>query len=208
VPELALPATRNLVHLAVQHQAVYLLIPDDSPSLFAAPDGIHFARLTQPCSVSSAGEGFSPVALAASSPGDLAVLCGDGAAAGSERKRVFVSSDAGHTFRSVAEPPFSGDVGDIAAATPSTLAITAASGASYVYRTGGADATWTTPLEMGDGGVGWNDLGFTDSSHGVIVYGPAARWLMYASPPNGLGRLFLTDDGGVGWYPVNLEVKH
>jgi len=116
--------------------------------------------------------------------------------------------DAGHTFRSVAEPPFSGDVGDIAAATPSTLAITAASGASYVYRTGGADATWTTPLEMGDGGVVWNDLGFTDSSHGLSVYGPAARWLMYASPPNGLGRLFLTDDGGVGWYPVNLEVKH
>jgi photosystem II stability/assembly factor-like uncharacterized protein len=189
--------------LQLQGSAVYLLASATSTFL-GAEDGIHFEQLADPC---TSQDGFlsQPVSFALSTPSDLAVLCGGGAAAGSEMKEVLVSSDGGNSYKQVAGPPFGGGAGEIAAASPSTLVVSAISGASSLYRTSGADAAWSIPLEFGDGGIGFTDLGFTDSTDGVVIRGPNPIVSLASLNQPGLGTLYLTDDAGATWSAVNIN---
>jgi photosystem II stability/assembly factor-like uncharacterized protein len=65
--------------------------------------------------------------------------------------------------------------------------ITATSGASFLYRTTDAGATWTTVFEDGSGGAPIADLGFTDATHGFAVLGTQPSVLL------------TTTDGGASW---------
>ncbi len=202
-----LPPRTHSVDLQVQGHAVYLLAEGGgTATILGSPDGSHFAVLPDPCP--TAGPGYwSTVDLSASTPTDLAVLCAGNAAAGSEQKQVFVSTDGGHTYRQVAVPPFLGDAGAIAAATPTTLVVSARSGASWLYRTTGAGTGWTAAITFDDGGMGVTDLGFTDATHGVVVHAPPGGLLQLvgtAPATAGLGTLYLTDDAGASWYPVTI----
>lgn len=183
-----LPSTGG-AEVALFGPAVYVLIPGATPVLRLSTDGTHFAGLAKPCPA-----GFGIGRIAVSSAHDLAVLCAGNAAAGSVSKVVFLSADSGATYHPVADAPLGGDPVDLAAATPTTFALAAASGASEVYRTTGSDTAWSTPLSFGDGGAGWADLGFTDASHGVVVYAPRAS-----------GVVYLTDDAGATWHPVTFK---
>jgi photosystem II stability/assembly factor-like uncharacterized protein len=199
VPGLSIPSREAT--LALQRQAVYVLAPGSPAMFLLAADGTHFSRLADPCQA-----GFQPSGLAASTPRDIAVVCAGNGAAGSLQKHVLVSSDGGRTYRSLPDAPLPGTVQAIAAASPTTLAIATASGASWIYRTAGQDTTWTTPLSFDDGGIGWNDLGFTDAEHGVVVHAPAARALGFGeNPPPALGAVYLTDDGGATWHATPLN---
>jgi hypothetical protein len=54
---------------------------------------------------------------------------------------------------------------------------------------------------VGDGGVGFNDLGFTTTSDGVVVYAPATTDGNNDRRP---GRLLLTSNGGATWHAVRF----
>jgi len=202
----ALPQSASPTVLDVRGSAVYLLLASQN-YFIGARDGLHFVKFGEPCPSSHTGPGYGPADLAVSSAMDLAILCGGGVAAGSESKKAYVSTDDGRTFHQIATPPFSGDVGELAAASPTTLLMTAQSGASFVYRTSGTDSRWTTPLEIGDGGMGFYDLDFTDAVHGAVIHGPAALLFLSAGQINLLpdpGELYITNDGGNSWHQVVL----
>lgn len=174
--------------IALHGSAVYLAV---GQQLIGSADGTTFAPITDPCPASS---DFFPAALTVTNPAEVEVLCAGQPGAGSSAKRVYVSTDSGHTYHPLADAPQGGQVDGFAAASPTTIAISAASGASEIYRTSGAGTTWSTPLTFGDGGAGFADLGFTDSTHGVAVSSPGQN-----------GRVYLTDTAGASWYPVAFK---
>jgi hypothetical protein len=49
---------------------------------------------------------------------------------------------------------------------------------------------------IGDGGAGWNDIGYVSSTVAWVVYGPADF--------SGIGQLWATRDAGQHWAPVKL----
>ncbi|MCL2583853.1 MAG: hypothetical protein FWE35_15525 [Streptosporangiales bacterium] len=139
------------------------------------------------------------VAVAVTGPKSLALLCAGGAAAGSVRKTVYVSSDGGAQWTKAGSPAPGGDPYGIAGGTASRLVVGADSGASWLYSSANGGRTWGTAFEKGDGGMGFNDLGFTNSGDGSVVYAPVT------TDDNGLhdpGRLLLTGDGGSAWHVV------
>jgi hypothetical protein len=209
VPGVVLPGDREEVALGVRGSAVYLLV-GGTRYFVGATDGRHFVKVTDPCPPVQAAPGYALASLALPAAKTLAVLCGDGVAAGSEPKAVYVSTDGGRTYRQVATPPREGDVGELAAGSSTTLVMTAQSGASWVFRTAGTDTKWTTTLTFADGGIGLGDLSFTDSAHGAVIHAPADPVLFplsskYPAHLPDPGTLFLTDDGGISWQPVVVD---
>ena len=51
-----------------------------------------------------------------------------------------------------------------------------------------------TPEDLGDGGIGWNDIAFTTDQTAFVVHGPAAR-----CGGHGPGELWKSTDGGLTW---------
>jgi len=165
--------------------------------LITSSDGATWRTLPDPCA--GLGEEW---ALAGVAPVDVThvyLLCGGGAAAGSEEKKVLFSSNGGLTATPTAvDPPRSGDVRDIAAASTNVVALSAQSGASWVYRSGDGGHSWPAVLQQGDGGFGYWDLGFTTSTQGVVIYG---------QPDMGAGmptKLLMTRDAGASWAAVTF----
>ncbi len=197
-------AAQSAPEIATSGTAVVVLAADASrPQLLGAPDGLHFAILHNPCPAPTPAGGFAPGAVALGSARSVAVLCVGGAGAGSVEKAAYVSTTFGRTFQRIADPPLGGDPGQLAAASPTTLVLAAASGATWLYRTTGPDSRWTTAREFGDGGVGFTDLSFSDPLHGAAVYGQAtlAETLTSGAPAH-LASVFLTDNGGRTWFPI------
>ena len=75
------------------------------------------------------------------------------------------------------------------------------SGASWLYHSGDSAARWGTAYQAGDGGQGWNDLGFTSATDGVVVHGPA---ITDANSEGRPGQLLLTSNGGATWQLVHF----
>jgi hypothetical protein len=174
--------------IAPQAAAVYVL---SGTTFLHSSDGTTFTALASPCP-----SGFGLGSIAASTATNVEALCVGDPGAGSSTKDVFVSANAGATFTQIAQAPRGGQPTSIAAGSPTTIAIAAASGASWIYEATGTDATWATPLSLSDGGAGWGDLGFTDATHGVVIHGPGA---------GGPGTVYLTDNGGTSWGEVPLQ---
>jgi hypothetical protein len=156
--------------------------------------GSSWHRLVNPCATTGADLALAGVAPVSTS--DLFELCAGDPGAGSETKVVLFSSDGGaHATATSAAPARGGIASGIAAASTAVVAVPAASGASYVYRSGDGGRTWTTPLSQGDGGVGYFDVGFTTATQGVAVYG---------NPAQGSSSLLMTHDAGATWKPVTF----
>jgi hypothetical protein len=151
-------------------------------------------RLANPCA--AAGADLALVGVAPVSTSALFELCAGDPGAGSETKVVLFSSDGGvHATATSAAPARGGLASGIAAASTSVVAVPAASGGSYVYRSADGGHTWATPLSQGDGGVGYFDVGFTTATQGVAVYG---------NPAQGSSSLLMTHDAGATWKPVTF----
>jgi hypothetical protein len=160
--------------------------------------GISTVDRSGPCSTASIE---APVSIAVTGPNGLAVLCAGNGAAGSVDKTVYVSDDLGAHWTKAGSPAAGGDPEGLSAGSTSQLVVSAASGASMLYYSADGGAQWTTAYDEGDGGLGFNDLGFTTPADGVVVYGPAQSDGNAESRP---GWLLLTSNGGESWQPVSF----
>jgi photosystem II stability/assembly factor-like uncharacterized protein len=160
--------------------------------------GLTYTTRATPCT----HEGVAlATSVAVTGPDGLALLCAGQGAMGSVEKTVYVSADLGATWTKGGPPALGGDPFAIAAATPTRLVVAAESGASWLYYSGDSASTWGTAYEAGDGGQGWNDLGFTTTSDGVVVHGPAIQDGNAGGRP---GQLLFTSDGGATWQLVRF----
>ena len=182
--------------IATQARVAVLL---DGRSVVVTEDGGRtVARHATPC---AGGSGSAGTAVAVTGTSSLALLCAGDAAMGSVRKTVYVSGDLGATWAKAGSPPFAGDPWGISAGTGTAQVVAAASGASWLYYSPDGGARWLTVFTAGDGGAGFNDLGFTTAANGVAVYGPVYQNGNSSGLP---GKLLLTSDGGASWTAVKF----
>jgi hypothetical protein len=181
---------------AIATQARVAAVLDGDDVIVTANGGISTVTHAGPCSTAGIE---APVSLAVTGPNGLALLCGGDGAAGSVDKTVFVSDDLGAHWSVAGSPARGGDPEEMSAGSASQLVVAAASGASMLYYSADGGAQWTTAYYEGDGGLGFNDLGFTTPADGVAVYGPALSDSNAESRP---GWLLLTSNGGASWHPV------
>jgi hypothetical protein len=181
--------------LAPHGNTVWVVVNGGGTSTFAmVVGGSSWHQLANPCAAS--GPDLALAGVAPVSTTQLFELCAGDPGAGSETKVVLFSSDGGaHATATSAAPSRGGIASGIAAASTAVVAVPAASGASYVYRSADGGHTWATPLNQGDGGVGYFDVGFTTATQGVAVYG---------NPAQGNSSLLMTHDAGATWKPVTF----
>jgi len=180
-------------------QARVAAILDGTSVVVTADGGQSTSDEATPCT--SQGVKYA-TSVAVTGPESLALLCSGSAGMGSVSKTIYVSSDLGqHWTQTAGAPPRGGDPISLAGATPGQLVVSAASGASWLYYSGNGAARWGSAYEVGDGGAGFNDLGFTTTSDGVVVYGPA---LADGNGEGRPGRLLLTSNGGASWQAVSF----
>jgi photosystem II stability/assembly factor-like uncharacterized protein len=170
-----------------------------TPALLVTANGTTWSPEPNPCPAQLDAISLAPVDTVRA-----AILCSGQGAAGSSTKAVLATSDGGRTW--VAEgsaPPMGGDGGALSAATVATLAIATSSGATEIYRSTNGGATWTTPLSLDDGGEGWGDFGFTDSTHGFAIHAPIGRYQTGTGAPSvDTGTMYITSDAGATWSAV------
>ena len=145
-----------------------------------------------PCAISA---GYSLDAFVGPDVTTLYSLCSGVGGAGSVMKEVVKTQSGQSTV--VGLPPPGGDPESLAATSSGTLVVSAASGASELYRSTDGGTTWST-LTFNDGGIGFNDLGFTTSTQGVVIHGQPGPPTDYAS------QLLMTYDGGATWQAVPI----
>jgi hypothetical protein len=182
--------------IATQARAAAVL--DGSTVVVTTDGGLSTASHPTPCTTPGVAYAQS---VAVTGPDSLALLCAGGAGMGSVDKTVYVSGDLGQHWTQAGAPPRGGDPIGLAGATGAQLVETAASGASFLYYSGDGGAQWGTAYDAGDGGAGFNDLGFTTTSDGVVIHAPARADGNAAGSP---GQLLLTSDGGATWQVVNF----
>lgn len=180
-------------------QARVATVLDGGSVVVTGDGGLTFAVRSTPCAGSASA---ANAAVAVTGPDSLGLLCAGGAAMGSVQKTVYVSDDLGATWAKAGSPPFAGDPSGISAGTPAQLTVAAVSGASWLYYSADGGVQWTIAYRAPiDGGVEFNDLGFTTTADGVAVLGPVyTGGNSYGMP----GQLLLTSDGGASWTTVRF----
>lgn len=158
----------------------------------AKPSG--WKAFPDPCAVV---QGDFLVEFVAPNATSLYTLCSGSGAAGSEMKSVVKTT--GGNSRVAGTPPAAGDTEALAVSPLSnTMVVAAASGASWLYRSIDGGNSWTTAETYNDGGIGFNDLGFTTSTQGVVIHG-------YPNPPDDfVSTLLMTTNGGATWAIVPI----
>ena len=182
---------------AIATRAKVAAVIDGSSVLITTNGGLSTVTEAGPC---GAAEVPSPAAVAVTGPDGLALECAGGAAAGSVQKTVYVSDDLGAHWQKAGSPANGGDPDGLSAGSASQLVVAAFSGGSFLYYSGDGGAKWSTAFFAGDGGLGFNDLGFTTPTDGVVVYGPVFSDDNAEGRP---GQLLLTSNGGASWQKVS-----
>lgn len=181
--------------IATQAHVAALL--DGTHVLVTTNGGLSVAEHPTPCVTVGVAVANS---VAVTGPTSLALLCStDNGALGSMGKSVYVSADLGAHWTKGASPSIAGDPWQLAGGTPGRLVVGAFSGASWLYYSADSAAHWGTALQADNGGAGWNDLGFTSATDGVVISAPA---LTDGNSDGRLGQLMLTSDGGATWRAV------
>jgi photosystem II stability/assembly factor-like uncharacterized protein len=139
---------------------------------------------------------FSLSSIVAPNGTTLYTVCWGNGATGRSTKDVVVTQ-GGHSKVAGATPE-NGIAGTIAA-TPSgrTLVLATSSGASYLYRSTDGGRLWVDSILFRDGGLGFNDLGFTTAKLGFVIRG-AVAWR------SKLDDMMMTDNAGATWYRVRF----
>ncbi len=140
--------------------------------------------------------GLSLTSMVAPDSTTLYSLCSGNGAAGSSTKTVVVTRRGTTTV--AGSTPLGGDAEALAATASGTLAVSAASGASSLYRSVDGGRTWSTVATYNDGGMGFNDLGFTTATQGVVIHG------VPGPPGNEVSQLVMTHDAGATWRVVPI----
>ncbi len=201
---LTLPALSafNTVVLAVHGTVAYLAVPaalldggaPAAPDVFdVTVDGETWSARPDPC---DPGSGETLTSVAPISDTEVALLCQGNIGFGKAAKLVLRSNDTGQTTSSAGVMPLYGITTQLAAAPDGTLVAASYSIGTWIYRNAGGKG-WTTQEDLGDGGMGWNDVVFTTDQVGFVIHGPAAVCCLGHS-----GQLWETDDGGLTWGPA------
>jgi len=183
---------------AIATQARVAAVLDGTTVIVTSDGGLSTVSHSVPCTTEGVAVAES---VAVTGPDSLALLCAGQAGLGSVDKTVYVSGDLGQHWTQAGAPPRGGDPIGLAGATPEQIVVTAASGASFLYYSGDGAARWGTAYGNGDGGAGFTDLGFTTTSDGVVVHGPARGDGNSDGDP---GQLLLTSNGGATWQAVTF----
>jgi photosystem II stability/assembly factor-like uncharacterized protein len=134
--------------------------------------------------------------LAAGSASTLFELCAGNPGAGQEAKYVELSTNSGASAHVAGKLPLGGLTDGFASANTRDVVVGAASGATFLYRSGDAAKTWAA-RSFNDGGAGINDLQFAGPALGAAIEGRP-----------GLGassdRLWLSRDAGSTWTSVRF----
>jgi hypothetical protein len=188
--------------LAVHDAAAYVVIPSfDSTRadvIDVTLDGQRWASRSDPCSKRD-GEYLSDIAAVSST--NVVMLCQANIGFGKAGKRVFRSTDGAATTTSAGALPEYGINSRVDGAPNGTILVASDSIGSWIYRNAGGQ-TWTTPEDLGDGGLGWNDIAFTSNDTAFVVHGPAG-----CCGGNGPGELWKSTDGGVTWRQTVVAPK-
>ncbi|HEX9311411.1 MAG TPA: hypothetical protein VGA30_01110 [Actinomycetota bacterium] len=196
---LTLPATSGFdnVVLAVHGMVAYLAVPAgliDAPDVLdVTVDGETWSSRPDPCDPAN-GETLTSVAPISDT--EVALLCQGNIGFGKAAKLALRSNDNGQTTSSAGAMPLYGITTQLAAAPDGTLVAASFSIGTWIYRNAGGK-TWTTQVDLGDGGMGWNDVVFTTDQVGYVIHGPAAICCRGHA-----GELWKTDDGGLTWGPA------
>lgn len=165
-----------------------------------APDGSAAFKLF---ATEDAGATWAPRQMPCAAPGGIAVgdgaglvVCGAGAAAGSQEKQAYLTHDGGQSFELLTNPPFGGILWGAGLQDANTLFVAAVSGATILYGSSNAGGTWSTVFEGASGGASVVDLGFASNTRGVFVLGYAAN---SGGQPN---VLMMSSDAGASWQAV------
>lgn len=189
--------------VALYGKTVYVLRAVATPEwtaiqdrLYVSTDGIHFSARRDPCDTA---ELVGLLQAVPTSGTDVTLLCEGFPSVGSSAKDVYRSKNTGKTDTFAGAPLGSGIGAELAASTAGYLAVSAFSGASFIYINDRLKTVWTQALEKEDGGLGWDDIVYVSAKEAWIVYAPAED-----IDPGAPGQLFVTRDGGRAWSLVKM----
>lgn len=143
------------------------------------------------------------VAMASPAPGEnvpqLILACGGDAGAGTQQKTIVKTSDLSTFTIAQSEPPLGGILGSIASPNGKTIAVSASSGATFLYLSTNGGSSWQTVINNPSfGGAPIHDLGFTNNSQGFAIEGDATQ------PGTVSSEFLMTRDGGLKWEIVTF----
>jgi hypothetical protein len=169
-----------------------------APKLSASTDsGKHWSTLSFRCPATEPDA--SPVGAA--STADVAMECADQGfpQPGSSVKKVYTSSNGGRTFHLVSKPPEPGELGILAMPPghPQVVTLTAASGATYLYRSVDSGKNWHTTTFF-DGGLTVRDVAYVSASTGYLVHFSGDPVIAYTQ------GLMKTVNAGASWKSVKI----
>jgi photosystem II stability/assembly factor-like uncharacterized protein len=159
--------------------------------------GKHWSTLSFRCPSGT----ISASAVAAASTANVAIGCSDEGfpQPGQSVKKVFTSANGGRTFHLMGSPPLSGQIRTLAMPPrrPRLITMSAASGATYLYRSVNGGKTWGGTVFF-DGGLDTRDLAYVSGITGYVVHyngGPVIG--------SSLG-LLKTSNAGATWTAVPI----
>ena len=159
--------------------------------------GRHWSMLSFRCPSNT----ISASAVAAASPANVAIGCSDQGdpQPGQSIKKVFASADGGRTFHLVGSPPRAGQIGTLAMPQghPRVITMSAASGATYLYRSVNGGKTWSGTVYL-DGGLDVRDLAYVSSTTGYVVHFSGGPVIAYGQ------GLLKTSNAGATWKAVPI----
>ncbi|MGO9911910.1 MAG: hypothetical protein ACLPQS_12210 [Acidimicrobiales bacterium] len=189
--------------VAVYDKTVYVLSSTTNnfgtvvqSKFYASTDGVHFSVPHDPCDASKLLSLSQAVPTSAT---DVALLCEGESSMGETSRSVYRSTNAGKTDISAGTPSPSGDYAELAASPSGNLAVSSSFGASWIFINDTHKTKWTTAVDEGDGGLGWNDIVYVTSKEAWIVRAPAED--IYGLAP---GQVFVTHDAGGHWTVATL----
>ena len=169
-----------------------------APKLWRSADsGRHWSKLSFTCP----SDAVDASAVAAASASDVALACSNLGfpLPGSSFKKVFTSGNGGRTFRLAGEPAEPGETGLLALPPghPQVITLTAASGATYLYRSASGGKAWKVTT-LFDGGLDVRDLAYVSASTGYLIH-------FSGGPAIGYGKgLRKTVNAGATWKAVAI----
>jgi photosystem II stability/assembly factor-like uncharacterized protein len=181
-------------NVAVFDKTVYVVDPQfgAGDKFYASTDGRHFSARRVPCNKTP---DIQLVQVVPTSTTDVALLCVGNPGFSKSDKFVFRSKNTARTATYAGTMNPYGYQSGLAVSPSGNLAVASSSDGSFIYINDGHKTTWTTQVAYSDGGRGWNDIVYVTNKDAWVVYSPVDYF-------NGIGKLFMTHDGGRTWQLV------